>query len=41
MGKEMGIDTAINQKIVNITKKIHAGEIKPSIENLIDFMEYS
>ncbi|MDG2187549.1 MAG: 2-dehydropantoate 2-reductase N-terminal domain-containing protein [Hyphomicrobiales bacterium] len=40
LGKDKGIDTSINEQIVKITKKIHLGELEPSIKNLNTFKKY-
>ena len=40
LGKEYGIDTPINQEIVNLTRDIHAGRRSPSIDNLSILKKY-
>ena len=40
LGKEYGIETPINQEIVNLTREIHAGRLSPSIDNLSILKKY-
>ena len=40
LGKEYGVDTPINQEIVNLTRDIHARRRSPSIENLSILKKY-
>lgn len=37
-GSEFGIPTPVNARVVEITRRIHAGDIKPDTANLADLL---